>query len=210
MCGSTWSPVQADVPRGMAGRPDDAEVEAAARDLFAPVEGAVRVGDLDPIHHARAAAIQAIELVGRRAVHAQPLAHFAEQLVGVDIARLDEQSLQPMKAQVGVGDLAQPTRQTVMIGVDVRDDQVPNIRHPNVKRAQMALERAQRVGGVPAAIDQHVAVVRAHQVRVDVPQRAITERQRQPPYAGQQLGSGRYRLGLRRRVIDRLRLRHPG
>ena len=48
-----------DMPGGMARRPDDAKVEAAARDLLAAVERAVRVRDLNSIHHARAAAVQA-------------------------------------------------------------------------------------------------------------------------------------------------------
>ena len=131
------------------------------------------IGDLDPLHHARAAAIQVVELGWRRAVHPQPLAHLAHQLVGVDVARLDEQALQPMKTQVGVGDLAQTPGQPVVVGMDVGDDQVPHVGQANVERPKVAFERLQRVGGIPATIDQQVAVVGPHEIGIDVPERAI-------------------------------------
>ena len=51
----------------------------------------------------------------------------------------------------------------------------------------MALEGAQRIGGVPAAVDEQIAIVGAHEIGVDVSKRAVSQRQREAPDAGQQL-----------------------
>ena len=83
------------------------------------------------------------------------------------------------------GDLAQAAGQPVVVGVDVGDDQVAHVGQADVERPQVALQGVQGVGGIPAAVDQQIAVVRAHQVRVDVAQRAVLQRQRQAPHAGQ-------------------------
>ena len=143
----------------VAGRPDDTERIAPAGDLLSAVERAIRERDLDALHHAHAAPIETVQLVGRRAVEAQPLAHFAQQLVGVNVARLDVQALETVKAQVSTGDLSQASRQPVVVGVDMCDHQMPHVGQPNIQSAQVAFQRAQRVRRIPAAVDEQVAVV---------------------------------------------------
>jgi hypothetical protein len=49
----------------------------------------------------------------------------------------------------------------------------------DVQGTEVALERLQGVDGVPAAVDQQVAVICADQVRVDVAEWRIAEWQRQ-------------------------------
>ena len=102
---------------------------------------------------------------------------------------------QVQRPGVGVGDLAQPTRQAIVIGMDMGDHQVANVWQANIEHTQVPFEGAQRVGCVPAAIDQQVAIVGAHQVRVDVAERAITQRQGKAPDPWQKLGPLRDCLG---------------
>jgi hypothetical protein len=45
----------------------------------------------------------------------------------------------------------------------------------------MTFERVERVGGVPAAVHEQIAVVGADEIAVDVPERAIAQRQWQSP-----------------------------
>ena len=69
----------------------------------------------------------------------------------------------------------------------------------------MALERLQRVDRIPAAVDQQVTVVRPHQIRVDVAERTVAQRQRQSPDAGQQLGAlGERSSGAARGAVRRV------
>jgi hypothetical protein len=67
------------------------------------------------------------------------------------------------------------------------DHQVAHVAEADVEGAQVPFQGAQAVRGVPAAVDQQVAIVGADQVRVDVVERAIGQRQRQAPHTWQQL-----------------------
>src|SRR5439155_24931620 len=110
------------------------------------------VRDLDATYHALAAAVHSVQFRGWCAVEVQPLTHLAHQFVSVDVARLDEQALEAMEAQIGVSDFSQSAGQTVVVGMDVGDDEMADIWQLNVEGAQMAFQSLQGVGCVPATI----------------------------------------------------------
>ncbi len=78
--------------------------------------------------------------------------HLLDQMLQLDVARMDQGDLEAMDVQVGQPGPCEDARRAVMVGVDVGDDQAAQATRPEV--LQRLADRGQRILRVHAAVEK--------------------------------------------------------
>ena len=98
-----------------------------------------------------------------------------EELIGVAVARADEVALALVDDDRGAAALLHLAGEAVVVGVDVRDEQRLEFREADAGVVELLLERVERLGDVPAGVDERPAVVPFDEVRQHPAERVVRD-----------------------------------
>ena len=154
----------------MAGRPDDLEVEVTGAQGLAAVDLVVGGGRLDLVEHVHGAAGHLGRLHLGHAVLAHVLLHLVGEAAGRVVARGDEVGLALVHDDLAVRDLLEAAGHAVVVGMDVGDDELRDLRGVAAELPHAFLEGGVGDVGVPAAVDEHRVAAVLDQVGHDVGQ----------------------------------------
>src|SRR5215203_7399505 len=115
---------------------------------------------------------------------AEPLAHPLQQALRAAIAGVDESALRRSEQQFGVTVAFETAGEAVVVRVDVRKDDAAQLFEWHTKRVQLRHQRTVRLRGVPAGVDQGVAVITLHKIGQYVAERVVGDRNLQLMNAG--------------------------
>ena len=137
--------IKADVPRRVAGRPLDAKVASPHLDGLGTVELYRGVCGLHDLAQRSLRVAEHLGLVGRHAVDEQVVPHLLDQVLELDIPRMDERDFEAVTA-------CEASRRAVMVGMDVRHHQATQALHTEMFEGPV--DRLERFVGVHAAVEQ--------------------------------------------------------
>ena len=162
--------VEADVTGGVPRGPHRLEVPARDVDDAAVFEHDVGLGhhDLVADHHRRHGEVGKLE--GGDAGILQEDPHAGQEVVGVDVAGLEHLGVVGMEADPGARRLPDAPGQSVVVGVDVGDEDGPDVGDRSAGLGQPVGQRRPGVVGVPAGVDDGHATVEFEGVDEDVAQ----------------------------------------
>jgi len=121
--------------------------------------------------------------------------HPLDEGVGFHVAKVDQRGVCGVQADPGTRGLTDPSRQTVMIRVDVGDQHPLHVGHGEAGPIQAGHQRVVGLVGVPPGVDDVGPTVGFHGVDQDVAQRVARYRHRDAPQTGADLLHGRKGLG---------------
>ncbi len=111
----------------------------------------------------------------------QELAHPSQEVVGLDVARLEHLGIVGMQADPCPGLLAHTPGQAVVVGVDVGDEHGLDVLDRSARFHQAVVQGRPGVLGVPAGVDDGDPVVELEGIDQDVAQRIVRDRDRDRP-----------------------------
>ena len=107
----------------------------------------------------------------------QPLAQFLEEFLHGDVPGFDKVLFQVVEGQGGTEEFSKVTGQSVVVGVGVGDHYPVNLFAVDAAFGQLFFEGVKGFFGVPAGINEKIAVIVPDQVGVDVVQGGDGQRQ---------------------------------
>ena len=102
--------------------------------------------------------------------------HPLDELVGLDVATLEEGRIGRVEPHPGPRRLADPARQSVVVGVDVGDHDRLHVVDGATGYGEAVVEGPPRLVGVPSGVDEGHAVVELEDVDEHVAQRVVRDR----------------------------------
>src|SRR5438067_2146425 len=159
----------------MTGRPLDSETTSSHIDQFRAVELNRWIGCLDDLSQGPLGVAEDIGVFRGHSVHEKVMPHLLDEMLELDVARMDEGDLEAVDVQVGAAFAGERSGRAVVVGVDVCHDEPPNPFCPEVR--QGPIDGLDRFVGVHPAVEQ----VRLTAVRKDEDvDQPVLERDRQP------------------------------
>ena len=76
---------------------------------------------------------------------------------------------------LGPGKLLEPAGQTVVVGMDMGDDNLGNVLKFNAGLCQLLLQRVESLGSIPAGIDQQALAISPNEIGVDMTEELVGE-----------------------------------
>ena len=159
----------------MTGRPLDSETTSSHIDQFRAVELNRWIGCLDDLAQGPLGVAEDIGVFRGHSVHEKVMPHLLDEMLELDVARMDEGDLEAVDVQVGAAFAGERSGRAVVVGVDVCHDEPPNPFCPEVREGP--IDGLDRFVGVHPAVEQVRLMAVRKDEDVDEP---VLERDRQP------------------------------
>src|SRR6201984_2284232 len=159
----------------MSGRALEVHLVPAHRHVLGAVELHRGIGRLDDLAQRPLRVAELLSLIARHAVDEEVGAHLRDEVLELDVPRMDKRNLEPVHVEVGATPARERPRRAVVIRMNVRDQELSYPTRP--KMTHCLKDHLYGVLGVHPAIEEVCLLSVGEEEHVD---QAVLERDRQP------------------------------